>query len=105
MVSDPVGMHYVDSFAKPGRNITGFTPFEPSLGSKWVSVLKEIAPNVQHIGLVHDPEPGNNSPLFRKAIDEGGNSLHILSIETLGQRFLGSNHIRRPQRACRTMCG
>jgi hypothetical protein len=23
----------------------------------------------------------------------------------LGQRFLGSNHIRRPRRACRTMCG
>ena len=23
----------------------------------------------------------------------------------LGQRFLGSNHIRRPQRVCRTMCG
>jgi putative tryptophan/tyrosine transport system substrate-binding protein len=82
MVSDPVGMHYVDSFAKPGRNITGFTPFEPSLGSKWVSVLKEIAPSVEHIGLVYDPEPGNNSPSFRKAIDEGGNNLHILSIET-----------------------
>ena len=23
----------------------------------------------------------------------------------LGQRFLDSNHIRRPRRACRTMCG
>ena len=82
MVSDPVGTQYVDSFAKPGRSITGFTSFEPSLGSKWVSVLKEIAPNVEHIGLVYDPEPGNNSPSFRKAIDEGGNNLHILSIET-----------------------
>ena len=37
MVSDPVGMHYVDSFSRPGRNVTGFTPFEPSLGGKWVS--------------------------------------------------------------------
>jgi hypothetical protein len=23
----------------------------------------------------------------------------------LGQRFLGSNHIRQPRRVCRTMCG
>jgi Transposase DDE domain len=23
----------------------------------------------------------------------------------LGQRFLGSNHIRRPRQACRTKCG
>ena len=28
-----------------------------------------------------------------------------LTIIVLGQRFLGSNHIRPPQRACRTMCG
>jgi putative tryptophan/tyrosine transport system substrate-binding protein len=82
MVSDPVGMYYVDSLAKPGRNITGFTPFEPSLGSKWVSVLKEIAPDIEHIGLVYDPEPGNNSSSFRKSIDESVNNLHILSVET-----------------------
>jgi putative ABC transport system substrate-binding protein len=42
MVSDPVGMHYVKSFSRPGGNVTGFTPFEPSLGGKWVSLLKEV---------------------------------------------------------------
>src|SRR5437762_7459491 len=26
MVSDPLGMHYVESFARPGGNVTGFTP-------------------------------------------------------------------------------
>ena len=31
MVSDPVGMHYVESFSRPGGNATGFTPFEPTL--------------------------------------------------------------------------
>jgi putative ABC transport system substrate-binding protein len=52
MVSDPVGMHYVESFSRPGGNATGFTPFEPSLGGKWVSLLKEAAPSVEHIGIV-----------------------------------------------------
>jgi putative ABC transport system substrate-binding protein len=33
-VSDPVGMHYVESFSRPGGNVTGFTPFEPTLGGK-----------------------------------------------------------------------
>lgn len=51
MVSDPVGMHYFESFSKPGGNVTGFTPFEPSLGGKWVSFLKEVAPDIEHIGL------------------------------------------------------
>jgi putative tryptophan/tyrosine transport system substrate-binding protein len=81
MVSDPVGMHYVDSFAHPGRNITGFTPFEPSLGAKWLSTLKEIAPDIEHIGLIYNPEPGNNASAFRKAIEEVAAQLHISSIE------------------------
>jgi putative ABC transport system substrate-binding protein len=82
MVSDPVGMHYVDSFSRPGGNVTGFTPFEPTLGSKWVSLLKEVAPNIEHIGIVYNPEPGNNSAAFRKSIDEVANQIGIASIET-----------------------
>jgi putative ABC transport system substrate-binding protein len=82
MVSDPVGMHYVESFSRPGRNVTGFTPFEPSLGGKWVSLLKEVAPKVQHLGLIYNPAPGNNSAAFRKSIDDVAGSLGIVSIET-----------------------
>ncbi|QAU49259.1 ABC transporter substrate-binding protein [Bradyrhizobium guangzhouense] len=82
MVSDPVGMQYVDSFSRPGHNVTGFTPFEPSLGGKWVSLLKEIAPNIQHIGLVYNPEPGNNSAAFRESIDRTARASGIASVET-----------------------
>jgi putative ABC transport system substrate-binding protein len=81
MVSDPVGMHYVGSFSRPGGNVTGFTPFEPSLGGKWVSLLKEVAPNVEHIGLVYNPEPGNNSSAFRESIEKVANKAGIASIE------------------------
>jgi len=78
MVSDPVGMRYVESFAHPGGNVTGFTPFEPSLGGKWLSVLKEIAPQIEHIGLIYNPEPGNNAGAFRKAIENpAGDSADI----------------------------
>lgn len=82
MVSDPIGMHYVESFSRPGGNATGFTPFEPSLGGKWLSLLKEGAPSVKHIGIVYNPEPGNNSVAFRKSIDEVANKIGIVSIET-----------------------
>ena len=81
MVSDPVGRHYVDSFARPGRNVTGFTPFVPSLGGKWVSILKEVAPNIQQVGLIYNPEPGNNAAAFRKSIDEAANVAGIVSVE------------------------
>jgi putative ABC transport system substrate-binding protein len=81
MVSDPVGRHYVDSFSKPGRNVTGFTPFIPSLGGKWVSILKEVDPDIQRIGLVYNPEPGNNAAAFRQPIDEAAGKSGIVAVE------------------------
>jgi len=75
-------MHYIDSFAHPGRNVTGFTPFEPSLGGKWVSLLKEVAPDVVRVGLVYNPEPGNNAAAFRRSIEEVSKSTGIVSIES-----------------------
>jgi putative tryptophan/tyrosine transport system substrate-binding protein len=82
MVSDPVGMHYVESFSSPGGNVTGFTPFEPSLGGKWAALIKEVAPNVEHLGIVYNPEPGNNSSAFRKSIDEVVSKVRIASVTT-----------------------
>lgn len=82
MVSDPIGMHYVESFSHPGRNVTGFTPYEPSLGGKWVSLLKEVAPDVNRLGIIYNPEPGNNSAAFRQSIEEVSKKTGITSIET-----------------------
>jgi putative ABC transport system substrate-binding protein len=82
MVSYPVGMHYVESFSRPGGNVTAFTPFEPTLGGKWASLLKEASPNVEHNGIVYNPEPGNNSLAFRKSIDEVASKVGIVSVET-----------------------
>ena len=76
LVSDPVGMHYIESFAHPGGNVTGFTPFEPSLGGKWVSLLKEVAPDVTRLGLIYNPEPGNNAAAFRQSIEDVAKRLH-----------------------------
>ena len=47
--SDPVGAGYVESFARPGRNITGFILFEPSMVGKWLQALKELAPSVSQV--------------------------------------------------------
>jgi putative ABC transport system substrate-binding protein len=54
-VPDPVGAGYVDSMARPGGNVTGFTPFEFGIGGKWLELLKEIAPHVTRAGIVRDP--------------------------------------------------
>src|SRR4029079_5446115 len=57
VVSDPVGSGFVQNFAHPGGNITGFTNFlEPSLSAKWVELLKEIAPGVSRIGILFNSQ-------------------------------------------------
>ena len=58
-VPDPVGAGFVASLARPGGNSTGFTSFEYSLASKWLELLKEIAPRVTGAAVVRDPSnPG-----------------------------------------------
>ncbi len=54
-VPDPVGAGYVDSMARPGGNVTGFTPFEFGITGKWLELLKEIAPRVTRAAIVRDP--------------------------------------------------
>jgi putative ABC transport system substrate-binding protein len=54
-VPDPVGAGFVDSMARPGGNVTGFTSFDYGLSVKWLELLKEIAPQVTRVGVIRDP--------------------------------------------------
>ena len=58
-VSDPIGSGFVKDLARPGGNITGFANFQPSMGGKWLEKLREIAPQVERVGLLLRPEPPN----------------------------------------------
>jgi putative ABC transport system substrate-binding protein len=53
-VTDPVGAGLVASLARPGGNITGFTPMEFGFGAKWLELLKEIAPRVTRVAVLRD---------------------------------------------------
>jgi putative tryptophan/tyrosine transport system substrate-binding protein len=55
---DPVGSGYVESMARPGGNITGFTQFEYSLAGKWLDLLMEIAPRTSRVAVLRDPTRG-----------------------------------------------
>jgi ABC-type uncharacterized transport system substrate-binding protein len=57
-VADPVGAGYVESLARPGRNITGFAAQEYVLGAKWLELLKEIAPHVKRAAVLRDSALG-----------------------------------------------
>jgi putative tryptophan/tyrosine transport system substrate-binding protein len=76
VVSDPVGLGFVESLARPGGNVTGFTTYEPSVGAKWVELLKQIAPQIRRIALVFNPQ-GSSTALYLPFIEAAAASFAI----------------------------
>jgi putative ABC transport system substrate-binding protein len=75
-VADPVGSGFIASLARPGGNITGFTNFEPSMGSKWLELLKEAAPNVMRALVLLHAETAANVAMTR-TVESAGPSLGV----------------------------
>ena len=55
-VADPIGGGLVASIARPGGNITGFSPYEPAMGGQWVQLLKEMSPSITRIAAMFNPD-------------------------------------------------
>jgi putative tryptophan/tyrosine transport system substrate-binding protein len=55
-VGEPLAQGFIQSLARPGGNVTGFTLFEPSVGAKFLELLKEIAPSVRRVAFMFNPD-------------------------------------------------
>jgi putative ABC transport system substrate-binding protein len=53
-VGDPVGAGFVESLARPAGNITGFAAQEFGVSTKWLELLKEVAPGVTRVAVLRD---------------------------------------------------
>jgi putative tryptophan/tyrosine transport system substrate-binding protein len=81
-IPDPIGVGLVSSFARPGGNVTGFTNFEPSMGGKWVEVLKDIDPRIQRVAILFNPETAaRGGNLFLPSFKLAGAALGVEAIE------------------------
>jgi putative ABC transport system substrate-binding protein len=64
-VSDPVAAGFVASLSRPGGNFTGFANVEFSWGEKLLEVLKEVAPQVDHVTVILHPDQAAQVGLTR----------------------------------------
>ncbi|MGB9269819.1 MAG: ABC transporter substrate-binding protein [Pseudolabrys sp.] len=76
-VADPVASGFTTSLARPSGNITGFTAFEPTLGAKWVELLKEIAPRTMRVTLLLNEATGAPLQFFMPSIQAAASSLAV----------------------------
>jgi putative tryptophan/tyrosine transport system substrate-binding protein len=82
-VSDPVAAELVDSLARPGGNLTGFTNIAPVLSGKRLELLKETVPKLSRVAVLWDPRSPGSEPQWKEsqlAARELGLQLHSLEV-------------------------
>ncbi|MGB9389174.1 MAG: ABC transporter substrate-binding protein, partial [Xanthobacteraceae bacterium] len=79
-VSDPIGSGFVSSLAHPGGNITGFLNIEASVVGKWLTLMREITPQVSRIGFLYNPQ---TAPYARYYLDTFRAASSTLAIEAI----------------------
>src|SRR5262245_20297135 len=77
-VNDPIGSGFVQSLARPGGNITGFTTYEFSMGGKWLELLKEIAPSVTRVAPLFNPVTAPYASSYLRTLEPVAPSLGML---------------------------
>jgi putative ABC transport system substrate-binding protein len=76
-LADPVAAKVVTSLERPGGHVTGVANFPASINGDRVRVLKDIAPQLDRVLLVHDrnyPTP----PAFARAVETAAASLGLV---------------------------
>jgi putative ABC transport system substrate-binding protein len=82
-VTDPIGAGLVQSWAKPGGNMTGFANFETSMSGKWLELLKTLVPNIARVGYLFNP---NTAPaLYQQTVEEVAPRLSLKAVSSAVQ--------------------
>src|SRR5215472_14471388 len=80
-VAEPIESGFVQTLARPGGNITGFTYFESSIGGKWLQLLKEADPRLARIAIIYNPRTAPFAGLFLRSIELAAPSLTLQIVD------------------------
>ena len=84
-VTDPVGAGLVDSMARPGGNITGFTTIEAVLAGKRLELLKETVPKLTRVAVLWNPQDRSSAQQWKESQSparELGLQLHSMEVSS-----------------------
>jgi putative ABC transport system substrate-binding protein len=82
-VADPVRSGLVDSLARPGGNLTGFTEISEVLAGKRLELLKETIPKLSRVAVLWNPQNPGNTQQWKEsqlAARELGLELHSMEV-------------------------
>jgi putative ABC transport system substrate-binding protein len=79
-VAEPLESGFVQSLARPGGNITGFTNFEGSIGAKWLQLLKECDPRITRVAVIYNPQ---TAPFFGAFVRSVQSAAPMFAVEII----------------------
>jgi putative ABC transport system substrate-binding protein len=77
ILNDPIGDGFIANLARPGGNITGLSMAGTDLESKRLEVLKDAAPAVAKVMILHDPSMGSTG---LAAVEAAARALGLQSV-------------------------
>jgi ABC-type uncharacterized transport system substrate-binding protein len=87
-LGDPIANKFVDSMARPGGNLTGFTTITDELAGKRLEVLKETVANLSRVGVLWNsqfPDTARAAKLYEAAARELSLQIHSINVTTSDQ--------------------
>jgi putative ABC transport system substrate-binding protein len=84
-VSDPIGTGFVQSLARPGGEATGFINFEATMGSKWLELVRDIAPSINRVAMLFNPATANagaSGGIYLPSMQAGARALGLELVVT-----------------------
>src|SRR5215467_2037718 len=76
-VADPIASGFVTNVGRPGGNVTGFALYEPSMGGKWLELLKRVAPGVTRVALLFNPTTSVPIKFYMASIQAAASSFTV----------------------------
>jgi putative tryptophan/tyrosine transport system substrate-binding protein len=73
---NPVGNGHVTALQRPGGNVTGFTNNIPSIGGKWLELLKQVAPGITRVAIMFNRD-ANSASYFIPTIEAAAASIGV----------------------------
>jgi putative tryptophan/tyrosine transport system substrate-binding protein len=84
-VGDPLGTGLIESFGRPGSNVTGVAGGGPGLIGKSLELIRELMPEVRNVGLLLNGRDPFKIPLREAAEVEAGKAgvaFHVVTSDT-----------------------
>jgi len=78
---NPVAAGFVGALHRPGGNLTGFTNSLPSMGEKWLELLKGLAPAIARVSILFNPvTAGHSISLFLPPVEAVAASIAVETV-------------------------